>query len=86
MKPLTEVEDERRAVDVAHVARRQLEVVRLGAGRRQVADAGVAPRDLLGGVGERVERRHDRVLCRSPASLDPPQPASSAGGGDEQRR
>ena len=56
---VAEVEDERGVVDGPHVGRCQLEVVRLGPGRRQVTDVGAAAGDLLRREGERVEGRHD---------------------------
>ena len=55
-----EIEDDRGLVDIANVPRGELEVVRLGAGRRQVPHVDRGARDLLSGVGDRVERCHDR--------------------------
>ena len=44
-----------------HVVGRQLEIVWLGAGRRQVRDVHARAPDLLGRVGERIEGRDDAV-------------------------
>ena len=53
-------QDELRRVDRLDVARRDLEVVRLGARRRQVLDVRAGRGDLLGRVGEGIEGRDDR--------------------------
>ena len=58
---VAEVEDERGVVDGAHVGGGELEVVRLGPGRRQVPHLGAAAGDLLGGKRERIEGGHDLV-------------------------
>ena len=64
---VAEVEDERGGIDVPHIARRQLEVVRLGARGREVADVDSRSGDLLDGEGDRVEGGHDGLLGRTRA-------------------
>ena len=54
-----EVEDEVRLPHPLDVAGRELDVVRLGAGGREVHDVDVVRRDLLGDPGERIEGRDD---------------------------
>ena len=60
-----EVEDEVGVRDRADVAAGELEVVRLDAGRSQVRDADFRAADLLGGEGQRIERRDDGRSRRS---------------------
>ena len=75
-EPLAEVEHRVGVLDALDVARRQFEIVGLGAGRRQVLDVG-AGGDLLGGIGDRIEGRHDlgALVVRTGAAA---QPASMA--------
>ena len=59
LEVLSEVEDEVGIGDGADVAAGELEVVRLDAGRGQVADVDPVASDLLGGESQRVEGRGD---------------------------
>jgi hypothetical protein len=62
LEPVAQIEDDRRVDDPADLARSELQIVRLRAGRRQVLDVEAWPADSLGGVGEGIEGRNDRVL------------------------
>ena len=55
LKPAARVDDERRVAQPLDVSGAQLEVVRLGAGRRQIDDLAPGRRHLPHGVRERVE-------------------------------
>ena len=73
LEPVADVHDERRLLDAPDVPRRQLEVVRLGAGRRQVGDTDVLPSDLLGRVRQGIEGRDHRVsggIAAAPTRCD----------------
>ncbi len=76
---VAEIEDERRVVDVSHVSRGELEVVRFGAGRREIPDAQRIARDLLDRVGDRVERRDGGIPRAARATRATPgeQPSGS---------
>src|SRR4029079_7773016 len=54
---VAEVEDEGSVVDGAYVGGCQLEVVRLGPGRRQIPHLGAPAGFLLRGIRERIESR-----------------------------
>ena len=60
LEAVADVEDEGSLLQAPDVARGQLEIVRLGPGRREIVDAHAASGHLLGRVRERVERRDDR--------------------------
>ena len=59
LEPAARVEDEVGRANPLDVARRELDVVGLGAGRCQIHDLDAVASDLLGGEGERVEAGHD---------------------------
>ena len=59
LEPLAEIEHHVRGANALHVARRELDVVRLGAGRRQVRHLDARAADPLGREGQRVEARDD---------------------------
>ena len=59
LEALAEQQHEIRVVELLDVAGRRLEVVRLGPGRREVANAHRRPADLLRGERERIEGRDD---------------------------
>jgi hypothetical protein len=61
LEAVTRVHDERRIVDPRHVARAQLDVVRLLARPRQIDDLDAGTGDVARCVGERIERRDDRL-------------------------
>ena len=63
---LTEVDDEIGFVDLLHVACGELEIVGLGAGRRQVAHVHARAAELLRRIGERIEGRTTRSVAPSP--------------------
>ena len=77
-----DVEDEVGLLHARDVARRQLDVVRLGAGRRQVRDRDAVAADPLRGEGERIEGRDDVeapvVACRRAAARRPERARSAA--------
>ena len=76
LEALAEVEDEVGIRDRAHVAAGELEVVRLDAGRSQVAHVDSRAADLLSGESQRIEGRdHGAAALRARV---PPQPASAA--------
>ena len=54
-----EIHDDVGIADLLHVARRELDVVRLDTGRSQVRHRDVFAADLLDREGERIEGRHD---------------------------
>ena len=85
-EPVAEVEDESRLLDVAHVARRELEVVRLRARGGQVLDGDGAAADLLGGVGERVERGDDALRPAAGPRFARPTTDQEAGAGQEHQQ
>jgi hypothetical protein len=62
LKVMREVEHEVGLLQTAHRARRELDVVRLGAGRRQVLDVHFRAPDRGGGESERIEGGDDRAL------------------------
>ena len=64
LEAAAEVEDEVGGADALDVARRELDVVRLGAGRREVRDGHPVAADLLGRVRERIEAGDDRRCGR----------------------
>lgn len=74
----SQIEDEPGVGDHPDVAARELEVVRLDAGRRQIAHVRSVGRDLLGGVRERVEGSDDGGALRARAAA-----ASECCGRDE---
>ena len=55
-----EIEHDVGRADPLHVSRRELDVVRLGAGRGEVPDGDLVAADLLGRVREGIEGRRDR--------------------------
>jgi hypothetical protein len=59
LESVSEVEDEVSVADGLDIAGRELEVVRLRTGRRQIDDPSAGARDALSSPGERVEARHD---------------------------
>jgi len=73
-----EIHDDVGVADLLHVARRELDVVRLRTCRRHVDDAIAITGDPLRGPGKGIERRDDRGPC---VRL-----AARATGRDEQRR
>ena len=60
LKAGAEIEHDVGLADPLHVSRRELDVVRLGAGRGEVPDGHLVAADLLGRVGEGIEGRGDR--------------------------
>ena len=66
----SEIEDVVGRAHRLHVACRQLVVVRLGAGRREVSDLELVAGDALGCEGKRIEGRDDRgaILGGGPAA------------------
>ena len=63
LEAVAEVQDDVGALDSADRSRRQLEVVRLGAGRREVVDLVTRSADPLGRVRQRIEGGNDRLLA-----------------------
>ena len=67
----SQVDGEVGILHASDLARRELDVVGLGAGRREVGDPHVLTTDALGDVLERVEGRHDgQGLARRPVTPD----------------
>ena len=61
LEPARRVDHEARIPDRLDVARRELDIVRLGPGWREVHDLGSVGHDLLGRPGQRIEGRDDGV-------------------------
>ena len=74
---VTDVQDEGGLLHAPDVPRRQLEIVWLCPGGREVVDPDVAPGHLLRRVGEGIDRRHDGLPGRRPAA------AARTGGGKD---
>src|SRR6478735_2737471 len=77
LEAVAQIEDDRRVDDPGDLAWSELQVVWLGAGRRQVLDVEAGATDSLGGVGEGIEGRNARVL---------PARASRAAAGEQECR
>jgi hypothetical protein len=64
LESFADVEDDVGVDDLLHLARRQLEVVRLGAGRCQVRHLDGRAADILGRERERIEAGNDLGRAR----------------------
>ena len=78
-----DVEDEVGLADLGDLLGAELEVMRLTAGRREVDDLDAVAADLLRGVRERVEPRHDPQGSAGGRPSFAVGRAASAGGEDE---
>ena len=67
LEPVTQVHDELRLVDPRHIAWAQLDVVRLLPRARQIDDVDAGAADLARCIGERIERRDDRLVAAGAA-------------------
>ena len=87
LEPAADVDDELGVANRLDVARRELDVVGLGAGRREVDDLVRAARDLLRRPGERIEgRRRTTGGSRDESSAFETQPASASALAERQCR
>ena len=78
LEALAEVEDEVGVGDRGHIAPGELEVVRLDAGRGQVAHVDPGAADLLSGERQWIEGGDDRAIARARVAA-----AAGQGGDDE---